>query len=174
MKRRFEQLVDDHGGRLLQLARMLLGRGGDAEDVVQESLIKLWDRLPEVESGAELPWLLTCTRNACIDVLRRRKRQRGLLDAAGGDPLIDEDDSQPLAPEAHVGARERAGRLRAAIAAMPEPGRSLLILRDLQEIEVAQVARALNLSENQVKVYTFRARRVLRRALEEECDAQVA
>jgi RNA polymerase sigma-70 factor (ECF subfamily) len=57
---------------------------------------------------------------------------------------------------------------------MAEPGRSLLILRDIQELDVATVARTLELSENQVKVYTFRARRKLRRVLEEEHHEQVA
>jgi len=69
---------------------------------------------------------------------------------------------------------ERARALRSALAEMPEPARSLLILRDIQEIDVATVARTLELSENQVKVYTFRARRQLRHRLEEESNAQVA
>jgi RNA polymerase sigma-70 factor (ECF subfamily) len=55
---------------------------------------------------------------------------------------------------------------------MPEPGRSLLILRDIQELDVATVARTLALSENQVKVYTFRARRRLRQRLEEDMHAR--
>ena len=77
-------------------------------------------------------------------------------------------------PHDVLDSHERAGVLRAALAAMPEPGRSLLILRDIQELDVATVARTLELSENQVKVYTFRARRQLRYRLEEESNAQVA
>ena len=69
---------------------------------------------------------------------------------------------------------EHARRLYAAITAMPEPARSLLILRDIQEIDVATVATTLSLTENQVKVYTFRARRALRCRLEEESHEQVA
>jgi RNA polymerase sigma-70 factor (ECF subfamily) len=57
---------------------------------------------------------------------------------------------------------------------MPEPARSLLILRDLQDVDVATTAATLELSENQVKVYTFRARRKLRALLEEELHEQVA
>jgi DNA-directed RNA polymerase specialized sigma24 family protein len=50
----------------------------------------------------------------------------------------------------------------------------LIVLRDIQDIDVATVAATLSLSENQVKVYTFRARRALRRQLEETRHEQVA
>lgn len=170
MKRRFEHLVDRHGGRLLQLARMMLRRGDEAEDVVQDTLIKLWHEMPTLESGRELGWLLTCTRNACLDVLRRRSRGRAMLqlivDAEPGAVLATDAAS----PEAALIAAQRARRLHEAVAAMPEPARSLLVLRDIQDVDVATVAELLDLSENQVKVYTFRARRALRLRLEEDFE----
>lgn len=172
MRRRFEQLVDTHGPRLRQLARSLLGRVDEADDVVQDTLIKLWDHLPKVDSGAELPWLLTCTRNACLDRLRGRTRTRGVL-----LQLVGERDSvadAPQGPAEHAEGERRRRTLREAVARLPEPARSLLILRDLQDVDVATTARTLELSENQVKVYTFRARRQLRRLLEEELHEQVA
>lgn len=169
MKRRFEDLVDTHGGRLLQLARALLRRNDEAEDVVQETLIKLWHALPEIEPRRELGWLLACTRNACLDLLRRRQRGRAVLHliAGAGNEAGHDADEQP---EARISAEQRARKLHAAIAGMPEPGRSLLVLRDIQEVDVATVAELLALTENQVKVYTFRARRALKRRLEEESD----
>lgn len=163
--------MDHHGGRLLQLARLMLRSETEAEDIVQDCLVKLWHHLDKLGPGAELPWLITCTRNACLDRLRRERRQAGLLrqvhaEAPGPDATDD--------PAGDASRKERARQLYRAIAAMPEPGRSLLILRDLQDIDVATVAGTLNLSENQVKVYTFRARRALRRKLEEDPHAQVA
>ncbi|MFU8878597.1 MAG: RNA polymerase sigma factor [Wenzhouxiangellaceae bacterium] len=169
MKRRFENLVDTHGGRLLQLARALLRRNDEAEDVVQETLIKLWHALPEIEPRRELGWLLACTRNACLDLLRRRQRGRAVLHVIAGADTDTRDDADEQ-PEARITAEQRARQLHAAIAEMPEPGRSLLVLRDIQEVDVATVAELLSLTENQVKVYTFRARRALRRRLEEESD----
>lgn len=171
MQRRFEQLMDHHGGRLLQLARLILHSDTEAEDIVQDSLVKLWHHLGELEPGAELPWLITCTRNACLDRLRRERRQVGLLrqvhaEAPGPDAADD--------PAGDASREERARQLHRAIAVLPEPGRSLLILRDIQDIDVATVARTLDLSKNQVKVYTFRARRALRQKLEEESHEQVA
>lgn len=172
MKRRFETLVDVHGGRLFQLARLMLGRDDEAEDVVQDTLIKLWSHLPDLEEGGELPWLVTCARNACLDLLRGRKRKRTLLQVVAGEQRAAAE--APAGPDDAARDRERARQLRAALQEMPEPARSLLILRDIQEIDVATVARTLDLSENQVKVYTFRARRRLRQRLEEETHEQVA
>ena len=173
MKRRFEQLVDQHGSRLFQLARLMLGRDDEAEDVVQETLVKLWKNVDKLRAGEELAWLITCTRNACLDILRGRARTRGLLHLVASEHKALGEAGES-GPHDEFDRHERAGILRAALAAMPEPGRSLLILRDIQELDVATVARTLELSENQVKVYTFRARRQLRYRLEEESNAQVA
>lgn len=171
MKRRFEKLVDTHGPRVLQLARLMLRSSAEAEDVAQETLIKLWGRLESLDAGGELPWLISCARNACLDRLRRDHRRTGLLrQVHATETGIDDQNG----PEQMAGRAERERELKRALAGMPEPGRSLLILRDIQEIDVATVARTLSLSENQVKVYTFRARRALRRRLEEEVHEQVA
>lgn len=175
MKRRFEELVNAYGDRLYQLASLMLGRRDEAEDVVQDSLVKLWRRLSEIETGRELPWLITCTRNACLDRLRSRSRHRGLLQVvAGRDRIAARERERDHGPSRVHERSEAADRLRTALARLPEPGRSLLILRDIQELDVSTVARTLELSENQVKVYTFRARRKLREALEEELHEQVA
>lgn len=172
MKRRFERLVDEHGPRLRHLALMLLGRADEADDVVQDTLIKLWDRRDSVTEGSELPWLLTCARNDCLDRLRSRTRTRGLLLRLVGEREVAVD--APDGPDEEADGERRRRVLREGIARLPEPQRSLLILRDLQDVDVATTASTLALSENQVKVYTFRARRTLRRMLEEELHEQVA
>lgn len=175
MKRRFERLVDEHGDRLYQLASLMLRRRDEAEDIVQDTLIKLWDRLRELEPGRELPWLITCTRNACLDALRQRQRRSGLLQVvAGRDRIAADERAERHGPARSLERHEADSRLREALAELPEPARSLLILRDIQELDVATVARTMELSENQVKVYTFRARRRLRGVLEEKPNEQVA
>lgn len=174
MKRRFERLVDQHAPRLLQLARFLLRSNIEAEDVVQDALIKLWAHLPELRPDGELAWLVTCTRNACLDRIRRDQRQTSLrqqnfaVERHLGEHIDRED------PGAVSQRLERAQALHRAIADLPEPARSLIVLRDIQDIDVATVAATLSLTENQVKVYTFRARRSLRRQFEEAHHEQVA
>lgn len=163
MKQRFERLVDQHGGRLLQLACLILRSQAEAEDVVQDCLVKLWHQLPRLIDGKEQAWLVTCARNASLDRLRSDQR-RGELRADMAERLTPSEPS--ASPDYCLAADQRASALHEAIAALPEPGRSLLILRDMQDMDVAEVADALSLSSNQVKVYTFRARRALRLALE--------
>ena len=167
MKGRFEHLVDAHGGRLLQLAGLMLRSQAEAEDVVQEALVKLWHHLSALTEGQELPWLITCTRNACLDRLRTAHRRSTLVQQMD-QALAPESPFE--APDEHHVQNRRARQLYAAIAALPEPGRSLLILRDIQDLDVASGACALCLSENQVTVYNFRARRALRRALEDSAQ----
>ncbi|MEN1727240.1 MAG: sigma-70 family RNA polymerase sigma factor [Pseudomonadota bacterium] len=174
MKQRFEGLVDEHGGWLLQLARLMLKSASDAEDVVQDSLVKLWHQLGNIDRGAERAWLITCTRNACLDRIRAKQRQSGLLQQVQSvDRELGRhiDDHGPAAATEH---HERAQQLHEAIRQLPEPARSLVILRDIQDVDVATVANTLALTPNQVKVYTFRARRTLRRYLEQSCHEQVA
>lgn len=167
METRFRQLVDAHRHRVYQLACLLLGQAQEAEDVAQDTLLKLWTHLPVLRAGEERAWLMTCTRNACLDRLRGKTRSRRLLRLVGvPEPVIT--------PDGAAQASERQHALMRAVRAQPEPGCSLLILRDIQGLDVATVARVLELSTNQVKVYTFRARRALRRQLEEEFDEQAA
>jgi len=174
MKQRFERLVDEHGGRLLQLARFMLRSAADAEDVVQDSLIKLWNQLPEVRPGSERAWLVTCARNACLDRIRTQQRQTGLLKQVHSTEQTLNRDVDRHGPASTVERNERSRQLHEAIRNLPEPARSLIILRDIQDEDVATVAASLDLTPNQVKVYTFRARRTLRRNLEQSCHEQVA
>jgi DNA-directed RNA polymerase specialized sigma24 family protein len=92
MKQRFENLVDQHGPRLLQLACLLLRSNAEAEDVVQECLVRLWHHLADLHCGAELGWLITCTRNACLDRLRAHRRRQGLLVAVAA---VTQSDPAP-------------------------------------------------------------------------------
>ena len=174
MQRRFTRILDQYGGRLRQLALILLGRTDEADDVVQDTLIKLWQRASAIDDGHELPWLLTCTRNACLDRLRKRSRNQCLMLQLVREQAHQADDRQTEQPEEITDRSRRQQLLLTAIAELPEPARSLLILRDLQELDIATTARTLDLNENQVKVYTFRARRALRKQLEEELHEQVA
>jgi RNA polymerase sigma-70 factor (ECF subfamily) len=152
----------------------MLRSAADAEDVVQDSLIKLWNQLPDVRPGSERAWLVTCTRNACLDRLRSHQRQTGLLKQVHSTERSLNEDADGQGPASAIEQNERSQHLHEAIRNLPEPARSLIILRDIQDEDVATVATTLDLTPNQVKVYTFRARRTLRRHLEQSCHEQVA
>ena len=109
-------------------------------------------------------WLVTVARNRCLDRLRSVKR---FVDA---DPDIFEQQTEDRDPEWHTSREESLDRLHSLINRLPEPQRSLVLLFDVEGLTGAECAEALGLNVNQVKVYLHRARRQLRRALEESHD----
>ncbi len=160
-KRRFRRLVRDHQHRLYGLAVQLLDNPGEAEEVVQDALIKLWHNLAELEAERITPWLLTVTRNGCLDVLRRRRFQALPL-AAGAEEFIAADINDP---EQTAELSDRQQRLMQAVGNLNEPFRSLILLRDIQGHSYDDVGKTLKLKPSQVKVYLHRARRKLRERL---------
>lgn len=158
---RFKLAVLRYGGIVYRVAQLLLGERHEAEDVSQETFLRYWQHGKGVERPKE--WLLAVTRNACLDRLRRA-RPLVSTDASTDETLGPSEDRDPLW---HAEQAELGGRLREHIARLPEPQRSLVILFDVNGVDGASCARILGLSTNQVKVYLHRARRRLRRALEE-------
>lgn len=154
---RFKLAVMRHGRIVYRVAHALLGDRHEAEDVSQEAFMRYWQQGADVRRPKE--WLLAVTRNACLDRIRRG---RALVD--GAEPPEPREERDPCW---HLEQRELGGRLRDRIARLPEPQRSLVILFDVQGLDGASCARILGINVNQVKVYLHRARRRLRRELEE-------
>lgn len=160
----FHATVRDHKDRLFGLAVRLTGDRGEAEDVVQESFIKLWQQEPKPPDPAVLPWLLTVTRNASLDRLRRRR----LVSAE--QAVLEAQPDGAAQPDRQLAGDEFGRRLDAAVSGLREPYRSLVILREMQGLEYQDIAQALSLSLSQVKVYLHRARRQLRYELSDYAD----
>ncbi len=157
----FRLAVLRHQGLVYRVARSMLRDAHEAEDVTQEAFLRLWQQGGGIRRRRE--WLLTVTRNACLDRLRGARRRP----AADTDAETLERQAEDRGPEWHLEQGELAQRLQALIAALPEPQRSLVVLFDVHGVDGATCARILGLSPNQTKVYLHRARRRLRLALEE-------
>jgi RNA polymerase sigma-70 factor (ECF subfamily) len=157
MSRVFRQWITQHQDDVWSLARYLLKDASEAEDAAQEVFVRLWKHRQVVDAERVRPWLMKVTRNECLDRLRR-KRPEGELDdkaAAEGGPLMD------------VQKAELSRWLKLAIGGLKEPYRSLVVLRDVQQHSYEDVARTMELSLSQVKVYLHRARKQLREQLME-------
>jgi RNA polymerase sigma-70 factor (ECF subfamily) len=156
---KFNALVRLYEREVFSLALYLLKDRSEAEDMAQEAYIKLWENLAQVEYARAKFWLLRVTRNACLDRLRRRTlennftQQAGVAGPANGpmDMLVQE---------------RRTTVLQNAVGGLEEPYRSLIILRDIHQNSYQDIARLLELSLDQVKVYLFRARQQLKTRLE--------
>jgi len=167
----FEAAVASHGRKVFTLAVYLLADQEEAEDVTQEVLVRLWRRGHEVAPGKIGPWLVRVTRNACIDAIRRRRD--------GGRMTIDEDGGAELletapGPDALAHASDIGRRVLRALETLSEPGRSIVILREIQGLSYREIGDALEMSLDNVRVILHRGRRRLREELREVYDDAAA
>ena len=182
----FAHLLEEHKDAVFGMAVNLLGQREDAEEVVQEVFLKLWRQGDQVQELARPAWLMRVGRNACLDRLRRRKVRRhhradpsqtvtgvGLLEeleaASGREASFDLSDEG-------VGAQamEEQVQLQRVVAAMrelKEPQRSVILLRELQDMAYEDIASTLEISLSSVKVTLHRARKKLRQTLSQPEEA---
>ncbi len=149
--------------RLLGWTSRLLGDADEAEDVVQETMLRLWKAAPRwrADGGARIDtWAFRVARNLVIDRHRRRARVEVGLD---GRP--EAEDPAPGALAGLVQADRRAA-LEAALAALPERQRAAVMLRDIEGFSNPEVAEVLGVSVEAVESLLARGRRALRRLLE--------
>ncbi len=144
-------------------AAVLLGAGADADDVVQEALVKAYRQISGYrgESGFR-PWLLAIVRNCHRSALEQKKRH-------AETPLGDNDDSEIAAgdptPEASAIQTGDGRRLDNAIAALPEEFREVVILRELEEMSYRDIAAATGAPIGTVMSRLARGRALLREKL---------
>lgn len=162
----FESQVLPHLDTLYRVARRLTGEGADAEDLVQETLLKAWRGWNGFTAGSNVrAWLLTILRNAFISRWRSRKHE---------GTAISLDDADPHAIYEAVGSQDPSGeflerivdrKVVAAVEALPAEYREALVLSDLEGLPYAEVAQVLGIPVGTVKSRLFRARRQLQHQL---------
>ena len=149
---------------LYRLALRITQNPAEAEDVVQETMMKVWSRRDEWERIESIEaFCLTICRNLSLDKLRRMDNQVQSLDAD-----IDPSDSRVASnPEEQTVQRDRVQLVRQLIDQLPEKQRSVMQLRDIEGKSYRDIATILNISEEQVKVNIFRARRTIKERFRE-------
>jgi len=168
-----QRLVDEHGGRLFQLARRFCGNEAEAEDLVQEVFLQAFRHWGDFRhESSEETWLYRIAARACGRMHRRRAGEPeriGSLDELlpFGDPLIaaipaEQDD----ALQAQI-RREARERLEAGIARLPDDFRVPLVLKDIVGFDVHETADILGLPEATVRSRIHRARLKLRALVDE-------
>lgn len=157
-----ELLLRRHHARIRTLCHRLCRDPGDAEDATQEALIAIVRGLRGFDGRAAFTtWSYRIATNSCLDELRRRGR-RPLL---SNDPDLGFDRSSaartPPDPADVVEATERRGRLQQALEALPDDFRWPVVLRDLAQLEYAEIADVLGLAPGTVRSRISRGRRRL-------------
>jgi len=170
--RAWEALVLNHQDRILNLAFQFTGRREEAADLAQEIFVRLYTRLHQYDASRPFrAWFNSLARNLCIDHYRATRRERragtslsGMLHLAASDP----------SPDRRLEERERREIILAALDRLSGISREAIVLKDLQEMTLEEIARLLHLPIGTVKSRVFRARIELGRAILELRGATAA
>jgi RNA polymerase sigma-70 factor (ECF subfamily) len=164
----FEATAARYQKKVYSFARYLLSDPEEAEDVTQEVLLRLWRhqrRLDEEHLGS---WLLRVTRNACYDLLRKRRATQALVSAES----LDGEDAREIPatapdPESRVQSSDFRHCLTDALAGLGEPYKSVVLLREVQGLSHREIGEILGIPEVTVRVHLHRGRKKLREQLRE-------
>ena len=168
----FETLVRSYGGRMLSVARRLLGNDDDAQDAVQEAFLSAFKALAAFDGRSKLStWLHRIVVNAALMKLRTQKRrpEQSIDDLL---PKFKEDGHEAGPRTRWEDSATNAERtetqqlIREQILTLPETYRTVLLLRDIEENDTETVAQILAVSPAAVKVRLHRARQALRTLLD--------
>jgi len=161
----FNETVHQHRHRIYGIAIHYMKDADDAADVTQDVFVTLWKHRDELDDGRVLGWLLRVARNACIDAWRKRRTREGVFDS--DTERVECASAGVHSPERETRASLFRERLEEALATLDEPYRSIVVFRELHEYKYNEIADALDLPLNTVKVYLHRARKALRKELGE-------
>lgn len=165
----FDRFVEHFRAKIFHYSWMMCGQREDAEEVVQEALLKVFEHLGDLRDPAFVrPWVFRIAKNACL--MKRRKsvfapaREMSLEDCV---PCAAAPDPGELPDRQFLDAETRRAVDR-AIAALPDSYKSVMLLRDVEELSTAETAHVLDVTEDVVKTRLHRARAAVRKALEQD------
>ena len=145
---------------LYRLALRITLNPAEAEDVVQETLIKVWNRREQWDELDSIEaFCLTICRNLSLDKMRKMENQNPSLDEAQHDAP---DKSYSSNPEEQAMQQDRIRLIRRLVNDLPEKQRSVMQLRDFEGKSYKEIAAIMAISEEQVKINIFRARQAIK------------
>jgi RNA polymerase sigma-70 factor (ECF subfamily) len=164
----FDELVDPHRHELLIHCYRMLGSFDDAEDAVQDTLVRAWRGRGTFRREISFrAWLYRIGTNVCLDLIERRGRTRGRERSLEVEPAPDrflEERPDATAPEARIDARESVSlAFLTVLHVLPPRQRAILLLRDVLALRASEVAELLELSVPAANSSLQRARATMRR-----------
>jgi RNA polymerase sigma-70 factor (ECF subfamily) len=171
-----EALMESYGGRVYRVARGITGDERDAEEVVQDVFLSVFQKIATFENRAAIgTWIFRMATNAALNK-RRGKRRTMEISLTDYLPTFEDDGHRSgerdylLAdwsrlPDAELFSAERRALLGRALATLPERYRAVVVLRDVEELSNEETAQILGESVAAVKSCLHRARMALREQL---------
>lgn len=148
--------------QLYRLALRITLNTAEAEDIVQETLIKVWNRRETWDQIDNIEaFCFTVCRNLSLDSIKRHDNQNKTLDDKGGDQIDLSND-----PSKQTIVNDQMNMVRQIVDSLPEKQRSCIQLRDFEGKTYKDIALILDISEEQVKVNIFRGRQTIKQRFE--------
>jgi len=171
-ERAFEELVRQYDQNVLRMAFHLLGSAEDANDIYQETFLRVYRNLHKFRYDCSFhTWLYRIVTNLCLDVLRKRKvRKEESPSIATSEGELDRMDSVPDArahgdPQRELFSRQLEGRIRDVLASLTPRERIVFEMRHYEGMRLREIGEALGTTEEAAKNCLFRATQKMRAAL---------
>jgi len=165
--RRFRDAALPYLDDVFTLARYLMRNAADAEDAVQECYLRALRHFDSYRGPAMKPWLLAILRNVCNAEFARRGRQESPTDFSDHKPTAEDPPmwQEPQAsPEAAMLRRQDGATIRRLVAALPQPFREAIVLREINDLSYQEIAHVAGVPVGTVMSRLARARTMLRSA----------
>jgi RNA polymerase sigma-70 factor, ECF subfamily len=172
--RAFEALVAQYKRSVFATAYRLMDSREEAEDQAQETFLKIYRGVTQLEEPRTLPaWIQRITVNTCLDALARQRRRPATtsITAEEGSQHEDRDyaDTRTPGPNAAAEQDELRRCLESALDGLDPEARRVILLRDVEDMPYEEIAGALKIGLSALKMRLHRARLAVRRLLEEVC-----
>ena len=165
---RFEQLAVPLLDDAMHLAVWLAGSRADAEDIVQEAMLRAYKYLDRFSGSAFRPWLLAIVRNTAMTWLKRNRSGKVVfVPDFQEEREADATAPQVESPENAMLQRDLADEVNRAVTALPSEFREVIVLRELHELSYKEIAAVIDVPIGTVMSRLSRARRLLMDALPE-------
>lgn len=168
--RAFEQIVLQTERAVYNLALSIVKKKEDAEDVTQETYLRLWRVASELKLEGSLKlYILKAARNLALDLIRKNSRRDEIdtviLDADGEFEIDIADDSPDSRPDASYLRKVEKETVLQSIEELPSAAREMIVLRDIEGLSYAEIGAMLGIAEGTLKSKLFRARERLRKII---------
>ena len=152
-RKEYNECVDQHADSIFRFVVKNLKDEEQAKDVVQDVFTKLWVNVKDVNNDKVKSYLFTAAYHQTIDVVRKQK------------PSIDFSEQTSVYTEERYDLIDVQEILKKAVDLLPADQRSVILLRDFEGYSYQEIAEIIKLTESQVKVYLFRARKFMKNYL---------
>lgn len=165
-EQKYRFIIQQYKNKIYSYSFYMLKNRMDADDVTQETLIRIWKNIDLVNALAAKSWIMKTTHNLCIDFLRRRAvaiNRESEIDEMFEETFSTEESSHNPYLTTHF--KMMSSKIKEAIQRLPENMRSVFVLYEINGLKYREIAKALDIPENSVKVYLMRARKKLQEEL---------